>query len=95
MLTETILTSGRRDRLALLVPHLPDDIQEVWSTSISQDNDRNGIDSIDETGLPDHMGDDLNVPLLRCQRRSAANSNTDGQCNDGRQDTCQTDPTDP
>ena len=90
-----ILTSGRLDRLTLLVPHLPYDVQEVWSAGISQNNDRNGIDSINETGLPDHMGNNLNFTLLRCQRRSATYSNTDGQCNDGGQDTCQTDPTDP
>ena len=90
-----ILTSGRLDRLTLLVPHLPYDVQEVWSAGISQNNDRNGIDSINETGLPDHMCNNLDIPLLRSQRRSATYSNTDRQCNDGRQDTCQTDPTDP
>ena len=89
------LTNQDTFSVIFYVPHFSDDVEETWCSSVSEDDDVESVDGIDETGVGGSLDGNFERTSLRCGAGSIGNTAGDGQGNDGRDDRDDTNPSDP
>ena len=77
------------------IPHFSDDVEETWCSGISEDDDVESVDGIDETWVGGSLDGNFERTSLRSGAGSIGNTTGDGQGDDGGNDRDDTNPSDP
>lgn len=77
------------------VPHLTDNVEETWCSGVSEDDDVESVDSVNESRVGGSLDDDFERTSLGCGTGSIGDTTSDSQGDDGRDNRDNTDPSDP
>ena len=80
--SDSRLTDQDTFGVILDIPHFSDNVEETWCSGISEDDDVESVDGIDETGVGGSLDGNFERTSLRCGTWSIGDTTGDGQGDD-------------